>query len=74
MQKSANRQSKILLINEQRNLDYGPSLMIQWVPVHAMIEGNETADTAAKDVTQKEGIETDGWGSFTHTKTELQLF
>lgn len=58
---------------EKKLRDYGPSLIIRWVLGHAKIEGNERADSAAKDVIQKERIETTGWGSFTHTKTELKI-
>lgn len=39
---------------ELRN--YGTSLIIRWVPGHAKIDGNERADSAAKDVAQREGI------------------
>lgn len=36
---------------------YGHSLLIPWVPGRADIEGNERADSAAKDVDQKGGRE-----------------
>lgn len=67
-------QNEHLVDQREKELrDYGPSLIIRWVPGHAKIERNERADSAAKDVTQEERIETNGWGSFTHTKTELKI-
>lgn len=50
----------------------GHLLVIQWVPSHLKVPGNEKADAVAKDVARKGGRNTDHWSSLTHIKVEIQ--
>ena len=52
-----------------KNAEY--TVVLQWVPGHSKIPENERANVAAKDVAQKEGIETNHWSSLTYIKAEL---
>ena len=50
----------------------GHLLVVQWVPSHSKVPGNERADTVAKDVARKGGRNIDHWSSLTHIKIAIQ--
>lgn len=50
----------------------GHLLVIQWVPSHSKVPGNEKADAVAKEVARKGGRKSDHWSSLTHIKIEIQ--
>lgn len=46
--------------------------VLQWVPGHSKLLGNERADMAAKDCAHNGGRQTNHWSSLTYIKSELQ--